>query len=101
LRKLAQAAEVASWRPIKEWSFDMGEGSIAAYSGSDRNKTDGRSERQVAVQPPQERFRIPLELGSSPSEWLAARGLRIIGGDRFGTLFVAHLPESEDIDESP
>lgn len=25
-------------------------------------------------------LRIPLELGSCPSEWLAARGLKIIGG---------------------
>jgi hypothetical protein len=36
--------------------------------------------------------RIPLNLYEPPSEWLAKRGLRIVGGDpATGTLFVADL----------
>ncbi len=45
----------------------------------------------LALLSPQ-RMRIPLTLEESPSEWLARRGLRIVGGDpATGTLFVANL----------
>jgi len=36
-----------------------------------------------------EPLRIPLSLDQAPSEWLAERGLRIVGGDHNGTLYVA------------
>lgn len=40
--------------------------------------------------PDPERLRIPLTLNEPPSEWLAKRGLGIVGGDpATGTLFVA------------
>jgi hypothetical protein len=42
--------------------------------------------------PGPQRMRIPLSLDESPSEWLAKRGLHIVGGDlATGTLFVAEL----------
>lgn len=45
----------------------------------------------MACQP----LRIPLTLEQSPSAWLAERGLRIVGGDHHGLLYVAPLPQGE------
>jgi len=41
------------------------------------------------VDPDAEPLRIPLTWDQTPSEYLVERGLRVVGGDHNGTLYIA------------
>jgi hypothetical protein len=42
-------------------------------------------------------LRIPLSLDQPPSAWLAERGLRIVGGDHDGVVYVTEILDEEAI----
>jgi hypothetical protein len=56
------------------------------------SRSESRPDRIEPHGPDPQPVCIPLRLDEPPSEWLAKRGLRIVGGDpATGTLFVAGL----------